>query len=155
MISLYIVGRILELYFRPLDYLLLYFLSGVAGFLVSMTLHPETVIIGASGAIFGLFGAVGGFVFFHRERLGEHYRGFVKEFGAILAINLIFDLLVPGIDLSAHVTGLFVGLLGGYLAANRRTLFYLFSLGMAGAILGWGVWLARAYGALHGFVPLD
>jgi rhomboid protease GluP len=145
MISLYIVGRIIERYFRPFDYLILYFFSGVGGFLVSLAWHPETVIIGASGAIFGLFGALGGFLYFHRESLGERYRIFMREFGAILAINLVFDLVVPGIDLSAHVAGLVLGLLGGYLTGSRRPLFLLFVIGTGIVMLGWGYWLAQEY----------
>ncbi|ADV47158.1 rhomboid family intramembrane serine protease [Nitratifractor salsuginis] len=154
MISLYIVGRIVELYFPLLDYLILYFLSGIGGFLVSMTLHPETVIIGASGAIFGLFGALGGFMFFHRERFGASYRAFVREFGAILAINLIFDLLVPGIDLSAHITGLILGIIGGYLAGGRRSLFFLFTIVVSILMLAWAYHLSREYGVQGRISPV-
>jgi len=145
MISLYIVGRIMEAYFFPLDYLLIYFLSGIGGFLLSLTLHPETVIIGASGAIFGIFGALGGFALFHRERLGSHYHSFLKEFGIILGLNLIFDLAVPGIDMSAHIGGLLLGAIGGYLASGYRRFFYLFVAGTSLGILAGALWLQEHF----------
>ncbi|WP_292656910.1 rhomboid family intramembrane serine protease [Nitratifractor sp.] len=145
MISLYIVGRIMEVYFPPLDYLLIYFLSGIGGFLLSLALHPDTVIIGASGAIFGIFGALGGFVLFHRERLGSHYHTFLKEFGIILGLNLVFDLAVPGIDMSAHIGGLLLGGIGGYLASGHRRLFYLFVAGVSLGILAGAFWLQKHF----------
>ena len=145
MISLMIVGRMMEYYFRALDYLLIYFLSGVGGFLLSLSLHPEAVIIGASGAIFGIFGALGGFALFHRERLGSRYHTFLKEFGAILGVNLLFGLLIPGIDMSAHIGGLILGGLGGYLASGHRGFFYLFVAGSTIGIFFAALWLQQRY----------
>ena len=145
MISLYIVGRMMELYFRPLDYLLIYFLSGIGGFLLSLSLHPQTVIIGASGAIFGIFGALGGFALFHRERLGRRYHEFLKEFGIVLGLNLLFDLAVPEIDMSAHIGGLLLGGIGGYLASGYRRFFYLFVAGTSLGILAGALWLQEHF----------
>ncbi|WP_456391618.1 rhomboid family intramembrane serine protease [Nitratifractor sp.] len=138
MVSLFIVGRMMELYFSRSVYLLLYLLSGIVGFLVSMAVHPMTVSIGASGAIFGIFGAIGGLVLFHRRRLGERYRLFMREFGAVLGLNLIFGIVVPGIDMSAHIGGLSVGLVGGYLASKTPWAFWLF----VGIIALMALWIA-------------
>jgi rhomboid protease GluP len=137
MVSLWIVGRMMEHYFGPLLTLILYLASGVMGFLVSLLAHPTAVAVGASGAIFGLFGALGGFAYFHRERLGAHYRRFVREFGAILGLNLLVGLLIPAVDMSAHLGGLVFGAIGGYLAVQSRIAFGLFML--ADALVAWGV----------------
>ncbi len=136
MVSLFIVGRMMELYFSRSVYLLLYLLSGIVGFLVSMVVHPMTVSIGASGAIFGIFGAIGGLMLFHRQRLGERFRLFMQEFGAVLALNLLFGILIPGIDMSAHIGGLTVGFVGGYLASRALWAFWVF-VGMSTVISLW------------------
>jgi rhomboid protease GluP len=126
MLSLYIVGRIAERFFSPAIYLAIYLAAGGLGFLLSLTVHPASVSVGASGAIFGLFGAVGGGMFFHRYRLGERYRLFMKEYGVILALNLLLGVTLPSIDLSAHLGGLVMGLAGGYLALRSPGAFWLF-----------------------------
>ncbi len=137
MVSLWIVGRMMEHYFGGVVTLTIYLASGVMGFLVSLLAHPAAVSVGASGAIFGLFGALGGFAFFHRERLGPHYRSFVREFGAILGLNLLVGLLIPEVDMSAHLGGLLLGALGGYLAVRSRGAFLLF-LALS-ALVAWGI----------------
>jgi rhomboid protease GluP len=126
MVSLLIVGRMTEETFGRQVYLAIYLSAGAMGFLVSLIAHPVTVSIGASGAIFGLFGAMGGFAFFHRRRLGERYRLFMREFGVILGLNLILGLTLPSIDMSAHVGGLVLGIVAGYLAIRSRGALWAF-----------------------------
>ena len=126
MLSLFIVGRMTELYFGSRVMLAIYLASGLLGFLFSLFVHPVSVVIGASGAIFGLFGAMGGYALFHRRRLGRRYRLFMKEFGAVLGLNLLAGLLMPGIDLSAHIGGLIPGFVGGYLAIRSRWALWVF-----------------------------
>ena len=58
MFSLYLVGRGAEMYFDTKSYLSIYFFSGIIGGLVSLYMHPVSVGVGASGAIFGVFGAL-------------------------------------------------------------------------------------------------
>ena len=137
MVSLWIVGRMMEHYFGGVVTLAIYLTSGLMGFLVSLLAHPTAVAVGASGAIFGLFGALGGFAYFHRERLGAHYRRFVREFGAILGLNLLVGLLIPAVDMSAHLGGLLLGAVAGYLAVQSRIAFVLF-LALS-ALMAWGI----------------
>ncbi|WP_457606906.1 rhomboid family intramembrane serine protease [Nitratifractor sp.] len=128
MFSLLVVGRIMERFFDRWSYLSIYLLSGVGGFLASMAVHPGGILVGASGAIFGIFGALGGFFLFHRRRMGERFGIFAREFGVILGLNLILGLSIPEIDMSAHVAGLSLGFVGGYLAGRSGTLFVLYLL---------------------------
>jgi len=146
MVSLLIVGRMMELFFSRTVTLAIYFASGVTGFFVSLFLHPATVSIGASGAIFGLFGAIGGYALFHRERLGERFGIFMKEFGTVLGLNLILGLLIPSIDMSAHIGGVLLGFVGGYLAIRNLRVFGAFLLGTAlVSVLCAFLWLPERY----------
>lgn len=118
MFSLYIVGRGAETYFDTKSYLSIYFFSGIIGGLTSLYMHPVSVGVGASGAIFGIFGALAGFFLAHKERIASHTKAFMKDFGVIILINLLIGLSIPSIDLSAHVGGLVIGFIGGYMISK-------------------------------------
>lgn len=120
MVSLYVVGRGVELYFKTSSYLIIYFFSGILGAMVSLIVHPQSVGVGASGAIFGLFGALAGFFWAYRERIGMQSKAFMKDFGVIIVINAIFGLAVPAVDMSAHIGGLITGLVGGFLLSSSK-----------------------------------
>ena len=119
MLSLYIVGKMVEKLFSKTAYLSLYFISAFVGTFLSMYIHIGGVAVGASGAIFGLFGALAGFVFVHKDRLRGQFRAFMKDFGLLLIINLGIGFAFPSIDVSAHVGGLIAGIVGGYLIAKN------------------------------------
>lgn len=111
MYSLYIVGPRVEDFFGKWKYLLIYLISGICGGLLSIGLTPNVISVGASGAIFGLFGAL---IYF-----GYHYRGYIgamirSQIVPIVVYNLLMGLFIPGIDMWGHVGGL----LGGILTAN-------------------------------------
>jgi len=121
MISLYIVGRGAELYFSKSAYVALYLFSGLVGAEISLYAHPADVAMGASGAIFGIFGALIGFFIAHRHRLGPQAKEVFQDFAAIIGINVILGLAMPSIDMSAHIGGFFTGLVGGVWLALRPT----------------------------------
>ncbi len=107
MYSLKIIGSQLETYLGKWRYLIIYLLSGIGGSLLSCV-FSNTLSVGASGAIFGLFGC---FIYF-----GYHYRIFLnttlkRELIPIIIINLIIGFLIPGIDNAAHIGGLICGYL--------------------------------------------
>mgnify|MGYP000604331082 CR=1 FL=1 len=145
MFSLYIIGRPMELYFSPKSYLSLYFLTGIVGGLVSIVVHPETVAIGASGAIFGVFGALSGYFFAYRRELGEHAHQFMKDFALIIGINLILGFSIPNIDVSAHAGGLVSGLIGGLIVARHPERLWIFVVGMLLVIAGFYFYLPTLY----------
>ena len=111
MYSLYIIGPRVEDFFGKKKYLLIYFLSGISASLLSIGLNPNVVSIGASGAIFGLFGAL---IYF-----GNNYRGYIgaivkSQIVPIVIYNILLGFFIPGIDVYGHIGGL----IGGLLAAN-------------------------------------
>lgn len=145
MFSLYIIGRPMELYFSHRSYLGIYFLTGILGGLVSIFFHPATVAIGASGAIFGVFGGLSGYFFAYRRELGDHAKEFMKDFGLIIGINLVLGFSIPNIDVSAHAGGLISGLIGGFIVARHPERLWIFTVGMLLAILGFYFYLPGLY----------
>lgn len=132
MFSLYLIGRGMELYFSRTAYITIYLFSGLAGGVASLYMHPESVGIGASGAIFGVFGALGGFFLAHRDRIAtERGREILKDFAVIIGLNLFLGLSVASIDMSAHVGGLLTGFVGGFLVARSQKALVPFGMVMA------------------------
>ncbi len=105
--ALYVVGPPLEMWLGRLRFGTLYALSGLGGSVLVYLLSPlNTATAGASGAIFGLFGAT----FVVGKRLAIDVRWVV----AVIAINLVFTFLIPAvtahlISWQAHVGGLVTG----------------------------------------------
>jgi rhomboid protease GluP len=145
MVSLYVVGRGVETYFSKTPYLSIYLFSGLIGGLASLAMHPQSVGIGASGAIFGVFGALGGFFVVHRRTIASHGREIMKDFAVILGLNLLLGLSIPSIDMSAHVGGLIVGFTGGLMIAkNSRYVTHFTGLSMVLLLIG-AMYLKQAY----------
>lgn len=140
MFSLYIVGRGVERFFDAKSYVVIYFFSGLIGGLVSLYMHPASVGVGASGAIFGIFGAIAGFFVAHRSHIEAQTKVFMKEFAIVIGINLVIGFSIPGIDVSAHVGGLVVGFIGGYLISVNPRSIWSYSIAMLvvmGIIMGY------------------
>ncbi len=127
MFSLYLIGRGMEMYFDTRSYLIIYLFSGLLGGLASLYMHPNSVGIGASGAIFGVFGALAGFFLAHRDKIEAHSKAFMKDFAVVLGINLVLGLSIPSIDVSAHIGGLIIGLIGGYVISKNPKWIWAYS----------------------------
>ena len=110
MYALYIVGSQAEGFFGKAKFLIIYILSALSGSLLSMLLNQNVASIGASGAIFGLFGALLYFGYNYRVYLGNT---FVRQILPVILINLLFGFMVVGIDNYAHIGGL----IGGYVVS--------------------------------------
>jgi rhomboid protease GluP len=119
MFFLLIFGLRAEEMFDIQEYLLIYFLSGLAGNLLSLAFGPYSapgvpfVSVGASGAIFGVFGAC---VIYVRRAVGQ---------SIITALVFAFFMFMinigPDVNFLAHLGGLAVGLIMGYvLGATRK-----------------------------------
>ena len=145
MFSLYIVGRGAEMYFDTKSYLSIYFFSGIIGGLVSLYMHPVSVGVGASGAIFGVFGALAGFFLAHREKIASHAKAFMKDFGIIIAINLVIGFSIPSIDVSAHIGGLIVGFIGGFVLSKNPKWILAYSAAMVLVIMAIASYLPDHY----------
>ncbi len=131
MFSLYLIGRGAEMYFDKKSYISIYLFSGLIGGLISIYMHSNSVGVGASGAIFGLFGALAGFFLAHKEQLGSHTIKFMKSFGMIIGINLIIGLVIPSVDVTAHIAGLVVGFIGGYIISLNAKYMWIYSISMS------------------------
>jgi membrane associated rhomboid family serine protease len=103
MYVLWILGAGLEEAMGRARFLLVYAVSGLAGSAGALLLSPTAITVGASGAVFGLFGA--GFVL---ERQAGIRGGPVL---GLIVINLAFTFLIPGISIGGHLGGLAGGAL--------------------------------------------
>lgn len=110
MVMLGVLGCNLEPETGKLRFLLIYFVSGIAGNLLSLwydfTSGQNVVSAGASGAIFGLMGALLYVVIANRGRLG---RISGKGLLFVIALSLYFGLVSSGVDNLAHIGGLVIG----------------------------------------------
>lgn len=107
MLALYYLGVVVEKIYGSARFLMIYFLAGIGGGLTSFAFNIH-VSAGASGALFGLFGAL---LFFGTmyKRLFSQTMG--KSLIVILVINVIFGFMVQQIDMGAHIGGLIMGFL--------------------------------------------
>ncbi|GCF11152.1 rhomboid family protein [Dictyobacter arantiisoli] len=120
MLSLFFVGRAVEIFYGKWRYLVIYLLSGIIAGITFLLLDPNNAVVGASGAIFGVFGAVGVFYLMNRRALGAYGSGAIGQWVFWLAINLLFG-LAPGsnIALWSHIGGLISGMIIAYLLLPR------------------------------------
>jgi rhomboid protease GluP len=117
MYVLWDIGRLIERMCGIGRYVLFYLLCGLGGSITSALVHPRVVSVGASGAIFGLYGILLGFVLRHRRVLPENvYKRVGTNAGVFVVYNIIFSVAASGVDLSAHLGGLGTGLLIGLIA---------------------------------------
>jgi rhomboid protease GluP len=119
--ALVIIGTELERIFDSGRFLAIYLLSGLFGSLASYAFVPS-LAAGASGAIFGLIGALAAFFLLHRERLGSWGRARLANIVFLIVINLFFGFTQPGIDNMAHLGGLVSGFGLGWAMAPRYQL---------------------------------
>ena len=104
MFSLFFVGSILEQVVGRWRYVLLYLVSGLAGSAGALVVTPNSPTAGASGAIFGVLGAL----------LVLERRGNIQTGGQVLGLiilNLVLSFAIPGISIGGHIGGLIGGLL--------------------------------------------
>jgi membrane associated rhomboid family serine protease len=115
-------GRFTERIYGSAAYLVIYLLAGLGGSLASLAVHPQIVSVGASGAIFGVYGALLAFVLTHRGVLpAEMLHRQRNSLLMFMGYNVVFGLMAKGIDMSAHAGGLVVGGIAGFaLTRNLR-----------------------------------
>lgn len=114
MFALLQIGPAIERLFGKSGFCLIYNTAGLCGGLASLVWNPYVPSAGASGAIFGLYGALLGFLALNRDVFPpELPSSLAKGAAAFIGYNLVFGLLNPNIDMGAHVGGLIAGLLCG------------------------------------------
>lgn len=148
---LYIVGTSLERGIGRLPFLAIYVASIFAGSFGALLFEPRVPSVGASGALFGLFGAL--IVIAARRGISIWQSGL----GATLVLNIVISLSIPDISIGAHAGGLAGGLILGWLyvqfgervSRERRAVFY------GGCLVVAVVAVAGAYAVAlgHGLTP--
>lgn len=117
--ALWVVGRVIEQALGPARFLGLYLVSGLGGSLAVYLFTGPGYTVGASGAIFGLFGAL----FILLRRVGRDATSMLS----LIVINVVFTFLVPGISIAGHLGGLATGTVAAlglaYAPQKNRTLF--------------------------------
>jgi len=112
--ALYQLGALFELLIGSASMLTVFMVSGLAGSLTSLVFtHGPSV--GASGAIFGLMGALISFLLRRREMLTPFAKSLLGQLVLWAGINVVFGFSTPGIDNAAHLGGCAAGLLLGLL----------------------------------------
>ena len=106
MYALYIIGAQIENFYGKFKYLIIYLGSAIFGSLLSICFH-DGISAGASGAIFGLLGAMLYFGYHYRLYLGNVLQ---SQIIPIIILNLFLGFITPGIDNACHVGGLISGI---------------------------------------------
>jgi rhomboid protease GluP len=110
MFALLQVGPLMERILGNLAYTVVYFICGLGGAIASVTMHPYAISAGASGAIFGLYGALVGFMTVRPKDVPEEVlSGLLKGALSVIGYNVIYGLMSSTTDMSAHVGGLLCG----------------------------------------------
>jgi membrane associated rhomboid family serine protease len=121
MLSLFMIGRVVEVIYGRWRYLVIYLGAGIVGGVASYFYYfsnLDVVSAGASGAIFGVFGALG--VFYLMNRGSRAYgQGAIGNWLFWLAINLVWGISVPGIGIVDHIGGLVAGMALSFLLIPR------------------------------------
>lgn len=110
MFSLYLFGPELEKLTGKVRFLTIYFIAGLFGTIVTFLLQDSMYThVGASGAIYGIFGAFGALVYYARNTMPQLKQIIIP----IIVISVIMTFLQPNINITAHLSGLAVGFLIG------------------------------------------
>jgi membrane associated rhomboid family serine protease len=152
MLSLWFVGRVLEPAVGKVNFLAIYFSALLAGSFGALLFQPDSPTIGASTAIFGIFGAL--IVVAYRRGIPIWQSGL----GPMLLINLVFTLTVADISIGGHIGGLVAGVLAGLAVTdlherrNRQSWALLACLAIAVLSVAGAIAVAGGTGlAPHGF----
>src|SRR6516165_1821069 len=129
MLSLYFIGRILEPAIGSVNFAAVYFASLLAGSFGALLFQPAALTVGASGAIFGVFGAL---IVVARARQIPIWQ---SGLGPILLLNLLFSFSFRGISVGGHLGGLIGGLVTGWLIVEFGERRRQTTLALAGCVV--------------------
>jgi membrane associated rhomboid family serine protease len=121
MLLLYQTGPIVERLYGRWAFLGMYLVAAAGGSLASFAFGEAQGGIGASGAVFGLFGILIAALYIHRPVLDQQTRGIMGQLVALVVLNLVIGFAMAGVvDNWAHIGGLVAGLWLGVLFAPTR-----------------------------------
>lgn len=126
-LAIYYIGANVERIFGHWRYLLIYILGGLTGSVISILLNEGG--LGASGAVFAIFGAETYFFYSHRKLFGEAGMARVRRSAIIIGLNFLFGIIANTVNTAtgqgslignfAHLGGLLGGVIMAWLAAPR------------------------------------
>lgn len=116
MFCLWNLGQLAEQIYGEVKFLVLYIVTGIGAGIASLLLHPVTLSVGASGAIFGIAGVLITTLKFRKlpipDYVAQHYFHSVLRFAGM---NLVIGFALPFVDNSAHIGGVLTGLALGFI----------------------------------------
>jgi membrane associated rhomboid family serine protease len=109
MYALWLAGPIVERFYGALAYLLIYLLCAAAGSVASFVFGGDVPSVGASGAVFGLFGVLIAASRAHDPAVDRRTRAILGQLAPLVLLNLAFGFFTDTIDNAAHIGGLLAG----------------------------------------------
>lgn len=117
MFCLFVFGPELEKIIGKMRFITLYMLSGLFANIATYFIHDLGYLhVGASGAIFGLFGAYGALVYYTKHAFPQLRQVILP----IIVISVIMTFIQPNVNITAHITGLIVGFIIGLSYFNPK-----------------------------------
>ena len=110
--ALYVFGPQIERLMGPKKYLLFFILTGIGGNVATFFFNFRVVSAGASGSLFGLFGAFLYLVVKHPNMVTPQGKRSILQ---LLGINLLLTFTIPSISITAHLGGLIIGFLMSFI----------------------------------------
>jgi len=157
MYALWLAGPIVEQMYGRWRFLLFYLAFAAGGSLLTFAFGDARFGVGASGAIFGLFGVLFAAQRIHQPGVDRGTRAFLGQLGGLLAINLLFGFIVSGIDNSPHRRPVRRAGLGFYRAHQRadaaRSLWVRQGSGSGTTVPAFGPAARRSSGWRHPGAP--
>lgn len=117
MYALKIIGSEVEYVYGKAKYLIIYLFSALGGSVFSYVFNVRGISVGASGAIFGLFGAMLIFGIKNRAKINKAY---IMSLVKVILINIFIGATISNIDNSAHIGGLVFGAIAAFAIGNKK-----------------------------------
>ena len=121
MYALWVIGSIVEKLFGSFGFICIYLISGIGGSVFSLYNHTFNVpSVGASGAVFGIFGALVSYAYFKKmpKKISLHI---LKNAGLMILINAAIGFSIPQIDNAAHIGGCIAGIIAAFFIGQDIT----------------------------------
>lgn len=99
---------------------IVYFATGIISSLGVVFFAPNSLVVGSSGAIYGLLGVI---IFYAIKQYRMGYKDLVKQLGPIIIVNLMISFM-PGVSMTGHLFGLVSGLIITYFYDRKRKIFF-------------------------------
>ena len=117
MYALKIIGSEVEYVYGKVKYISIYLISALGGSVFSYLFNADSISVGASGAIFGLLGAMIIFGIRHKNKIGKAY---IMNLFKVLLINIFIGVTLSNIDNGAHIGGLLFGCISALVMRDKK-----------------------------------